>query len=215
MTPTDVFILAGAYLCGSVPYGFLAGKLRGVDLRREGSGNIGATNALRVLGKPWGYPVFLLDFLKGFLPVFLLRQVSDVAEPVVIGAGILVIIGHNFPVWLGFRGGKGIATSGGVILGLFPAAVFLSSLVAWVALFFGTRYVSVASIAAALMLSISTWTLVAMEQASLWLAGLATLMSLMALLRHRSNISRLLAGTEPRFTRKPKPASRAEAQPTS
>jgi acyl phosphate:glycerol-3-phosphate acyltransferase len=215
MTPTDFFILAGAYLCGSVPYGFLAGKLRGVDLRREGSGNIGATNALRVLGKPWGYPVFLLDFLKGFLPVFLLRQVSDVSEPVVIGAGILVIIGHNFPVWLGFRGGKGIATSGGVILGLFPPAVFLSSLVAWVALFFGTRYVSVASIAAALMLSISTWTLVAMEQASLWLAGLATLMSLMALLRHRSNISRLLAGTEPRFTRKPKPASGAEAQPTS
>jgi acyl phosphate:glycerol-3-phosphate acyltransferase len=215
MTPTDFFILAGAYLCGSVPYGFLAGKLRGVDLRREGSGNIGATNALRVLGKPWGYPVFLLDFLKGFLPLFLLRQMSDVAEPVVIGAGILVIIGHNFPVWLGFRGGKGIATSGGVILGLFPRRCFFPR--SW----HGWRCSSARVMSPshpsrpALVLSISTWTLVAMEQASLWLAGLATLMSLMALLRHRSNISRLLAGTEPRFTRKPKPASGAEAQPTS
>jgi glycerol-3-phosphate acyltransferase PlsY len=207
MTPTDFVILIGAYLCGSVPYGFLAGKIQGKDLRKEGSGNIGATNALRVLGKAWGYPVFFLDFLKGFLPLIFLRQFSGLSEPLIIGAGVLVIVGHNFPVWLGFRGGKGIATSGGVILGLFPPAVFLSSLIAWMALFFGTRYVSMGSIAAALALSISTLVLVAMDRASLYLAGLAVLMTIMALLRHRPNIERLLAGTEPRFTRKSKHAA--------
>lgn len=202
MTLADFAILLGAYLCGSVPYGFLAGLLRGKDLRKEGSGNIGATNAIRVLGKAWGYPVFVLDFLKGFLPVFFLRQVPGVAEPVVIAAGILVIAGHNFPIWLKFRGGKGIATSGGVILGLFDPLVFVSSLGAWLLLFFTTRYVSVASIAASLMLSISTIVLFFFDRQSLWLVGLAALMTVMALLRHRPNVARLIAGTEPKFTRK-------------
>lgn len=211
MTASDITILVGAYLCGSVPYGLLAGKICGKDLRREGSGNIGATNALRVLGKTWGYPVFFLDFLKGFLPLFLLRQSEGISEPIIIGAGILVIIGHNYPIWLGFRGGKGIATSGGVILGLFPPSVFLSSLVAWILFFFSTRFVSVASMAAALMLSISTWLLFSMERASPWLAVLATLMTIMAILRHRSNIQRLLAGTEPRFTRKSKKRNDVES----
>jgi glycerol-3-phosphate acyltransferase PlsY len=125
-----------------------------------------------------------------------------VSEPILVGMAILVIVGHNFPVWLGFRGGKGIATSAGVILGLFPWMVFVASILAWVALFFSTRFVSLGSIAASLMLTVSMSVLWFLGMTSTLLLGVASLMTLLALLRHRSNISRLFAGTEPRFQRR-------------
>jgi glycerol-3-phosphate acyltransferase PlsY len=121
-----------AYLLGSVPWGFLAGKLNGVDLRKEGSGNTGATNAVRVLGKKWGYTVFALDALKGWAAVMVAFFVAGVghgeSEGGVILAGVVAAIcamaGHTYPVWLRFQGGKGIATAAGIMLALFPPVVF-------------------------------------------------------------------------------------------
>jgi glycerol-3-phosphate acyltransferase PlsY len=196
-------LLLAAYLLGSVPYGYLAGRCCGKDLRREGSGNIGATNALRVLGKPWGYSVFFLDFCKGFFPVLLLK-LNGVPEVLTVACAVLLIVGHNFPVWLGFRGGKGIATSAGVILALFPPLVFFSALAGWILLFFLTRYVSVASLTAAFLISVSALFLWFQGSLSGLLLGVALVLALMALLRHRSNIGRLLRGEEARFTRKKK-----------
>jgi glycerol-3-phosphate acyltransferase PlsY len=190
-----------AYLCGSVPFGLLAGKLAGKDLRKEGSGNIGATNAMRLLGKPAGYVVFFLDFAKGAAPV-LVAQWAGAPEGLQIACGLLAILGHNFPVWLGFKGGKGIATSGGVILSLFGGLVFLGALATWGVAFFITRYVSVASIAGALALSVSMGGLAAAGRESWLLASVAFCMSALAIWRHRPNIMRLAAGTEPRFARR-------------
>lgn len=198
MDANDWLWLVGAYGCGSVPFGFLAGLLRGVDLRKAGSGNIGATNAWRVLGKGWGLAVFALDFLKGLGPVVAARW-AGAEEGVLLGAALGAIVGHNFPVWLGFRGGKGIATSAGAIAGLFPWVVFVSSLGAWVAGFVVTRIVSVGSIAAALMVSVSTAVLWGLGMASGLLLGVACVMTMMAVWRHRANIRRLMEGTEPRF----------------
>ncbi|MGC1479858.1 MAG: glycerol-3-phosphate 1-O-acyltransferase PlsY [Chthoniobacterales bacterium] len=204
-----LLIALGAYLVGSVPSGYLIGRVRGVDIRKEGSGNIGATNALRVLGKGWGYFCFACDIAKGFLAVFLARTVVADAldlEPAWSGivAAVMVIVGHNFPVWLGFKGGKGIATSGGVILGLFPWPAFVIPLATWVLLFYATRYVSVASITCAIMVPVSL--------AGLWLAGwpgsdgayvvVGVLMAAMAVWRHRENVKRLLAGTETKFVKR-------------
>lgn len=200
MSLTDTLCLLLAYLIGSVPFGYLAGRMKGVDLREVGSGNIGATNVLRTFGKWWGYSVFFLDFGKGVLAVGL-ATLAERPEWVLVGTGVLVIAGHNFPVWLGFRGGKGIATSAGVLITLFPWPVFVSALIAWVLLFFTTRYVSVASLASAVALAGSAIVLSLNNQMSWFLAGTALVISLLGVLRHRSNIERLCRGTEPRFCR--------------
>ncbi len=205
-----LLIAVGSYLIGSIPAGYLAGRMCGLDLRTHGSGNIGATNALRVLGKPWGYAVFLVDFLKGLIPVLLaddwstrIGLIQPRSAPAAIAA-LCLLLGHNFPVWLGFKGGKGIASSAGVMVALFPVA-FLTSMVGWLVVFTITRYVSLASIVAALVLPSTVTILFFMHQKD-WLALLVSmLMSLMAVWRHRSNIIRLRAGTEPRFERRRKP----------
>ncbi len=202
-----VAIALGAYLIGSLPSGHLVGRLKGVDLRKEGSGNIGATNALRVLGKKWGYLVFVADFLKGFIAVRIGFLAASRLPPddVLIGgivAGGFAMVGHIFPVWLGFKGGKGIATSGGIMLGLFPPWVFLSGLVVWVAFFYGTRYVSVASIAAAVSLPVSSGILMLLGRCDGRLVIIAALMCALAVWRHQPNIERLLAGTEKRFEKR-------------
>lgn len=197
------------YFFGSFPAGYFAGRLAGVDVRTVGSGNIGATNVLRVLGKKWGYPVFAIDALKGFAAVraaFFLVKYWDGAKPygeyLAILAAMMAVAGHTFPVWLRFKGGKGVATSAGALIGLMPLAVPLVFLV-WVAVFETTRYVSLASIIAAISLPIvagllAHWKFVDTPA----LIYFSLLITLLVLWRHRSNFSRLLKGTEQRFTRK-------------
>lgn len=206
-----LFVALGAYLIGSFPSGYVIGRARGVDIRREGSGNIGATNALRVLGKKWGYICFALDIGKGMLAVWLAKLFAAPAgglDPTyaAILAAAAVLIGHSFPVWLGFRGGKGIATSGGIALALFPPIVFVLSIAAWGALFFTTRIVSVASLAAAFTLGGTLVVLWRIGAAPGALAAIGVAMTLLATWLHRANIRRLLAGTEPRFEKRRKAA---------
>jgi glycerol-3-phosphate acyltransferase PlsY len=199
-----------AYFLGSIPWGYLAGKIKGVDLRKEGSGSTGATNALRVLGKKWGYTVFALDAFKGWLSVmasfYLAKQIFHAAEPEIINTGVIAaifsVIGHSYPVWLGFKGGKGIASSAGIMLALFPPAVFSFGLAVWLALFYGTRYVSVASIGAAIALPTASGALMILGQCDAIRTSIAGAMCILALWRHKSNIQRLRAGTEKRFEKK-------------
>jgi len=207
-----LLIVVGSYLLGSIPFGYLAGRLCGVDIRTKGSGNIGATNALRVLGKKWGYAVFLLDFLKGLAPVIVADQwgtyagVFPASAPGAL-AGLCALLGHSFPVWLGFKGGKGIASSAGVMVALFPAA-FLICLGVWILVFTTSRYVSVASIAGAIALPLAVLFLYLTHRSD-WLALMVSVvMCLLAVWRHRSNIARLRAGTEPRFEKKSGGASK-------
>jgi glycerol-3-phosphate acyltransferase PlsY len=201
------------YLLGSIPTGFLVAQARGIDIRTIGSGNIGATNVIRALGKPAGIFVLLADALKGWLAVVLLPElvsrigggVSDggTREVYSIIAGVCAILGHNYTCWLQFRGGKGIATSSGVLLALVPWALLIIFVV-WVLAFTFTRYVSVASIVAAAALPFAT--LITRESTVKVLVTGA--MSVLAIYKHRSNIQRLLAGTEPRFRLKRKEAAK-------
>jgi len=203
-----VFVAFGAYLIGSFPSGFLIGKARGVDLRKEGSGNIGATNALRVLGKKWGYLCFILDIGKGALAVSLAKSVAAPelgTDPILaaIVAAVSVLAGHSFPVWLKFKGGKGIATSGGIAIALFPWPVFVLSISAWVVVFLCTRIVSIASLIATGVLG-STLFVLWLRGGSGAFAAIGAAMCLLVIWLHRANISRLAKGTEPRFEKKPK-----------
>jgi acyl phosphate:glycerol-3-phosphate acyltransferase len=197
------------YLFGSFPAGYFAGRITGVDVRSLGSGNIGATNVLRVLGKRWGYAVFFVDAFKGFAAVrltFFLAKHLPAAQPYAeyfaILTAVMCIVGHTFPVWLRFKGGKGVATSAGALFGLMPMAVPFIILI-WVIIFETTRYVSVASIGAAISLPIVVGLFLRWK----FLEGFAflyfsILIALLVLWRHRSNFSRLLNGTEQRFSRK-------------
>jgi len=204
---TWFLVALGAYLLGSIPNGYLAGKAQGVDLRKVGSNNIGATNALRVLGKKWGYLVFAGDAFKGWLAVMLAWIVGwqwDESSKIYLGviAAIMAMVGHIFPVWLGFKGGKGISTSAGVMIALFPIWVFIFGLGVWGILFFATRYVSVASIAAAISLPVSSGILWGMGQCDAVRTSIAAAMCVLAVWRHKPNIQRLLAGTEKKFEKK-------------
>lgn len=203
-------IAAGiSYLLGSVPFGYLVARSAGVDIRREGSGNIGATNVLRVVGKQYGIAVFLLDFLKGTTAVLLSILIANRTQPsfppsdlVVIIAGVACVLGHTYPVWLGFRGGKGVATAAGVVFGLMPIIALVGMLV-WVLTFLLTKYVSVASITAAVALPVAAWLAVHFGKASgMALVYFSICLTVVIVWRHRSNISRLTKGTEPRFQRK-------------
>ncbi len=201
-------VAAGSFLLGSLPTGYLVARSRGVDIRQHGSGNIGATNVFRTVGKPLGVFVFAVDAIKGFVAVWAAMSLAPAGGEETTWAGITaavaVIVGHNYTPWLGFRGGKGIATSAGVLLALMPWAVFCIAVV-WFGVFFATRYVSLASISASAALPLSV--------AGLWatgvggnapLLGFALLISALAIWRHRSNMERLRQGTEPRFVRKAK-----------
>ncbi|MGI8819508.1 MAG: glycerol-3-phosphate 1-O-acyltransferase PlsY [Chthoniobacterales bacterium] len=197
-----------AYLLGSVPNGWIAGRIAGVDVRKCGSGNIGATNVLRVLGRPYGIAVFAADALKGFIAVrlalWLVSLVPDAAqyaEPLGIFAAATCVAGHAFPVWLRFKGGKGVATSVGALAGIVPIAAGAIFLV-WLAVFLTTRYVSLASILGALALPLVVALLVQQKVHGPVLLYFTIGMTALVIWRHRSNISRLLEGTEPRFTRK-------------
>lgn len=190
-----------AYLIGSIPFGLLLAKTKGVDIREQGSGNIGATNVLRCLGKPLGITCFTLDVLKGFLPAALFPMFGKIgADFPSIGIlfGAAAILGHNFPVFLKFKGGKGVATSAGVLLGVAPLAVGLGILI-WGIVFFVSGYVSLGSIVAAVAVAITGWV-----RYDTITAIALTLLGALAVWRHRANIKRLLAGTENRFQRKSK-----------
>ena len=204
-------LIAGfaSYLIGSIPAGYIAGRIVGIDIRTVGSGNIGATNVTRVLGKRYGYPVFIVDFLKGFAAVGVSIMIAKRAQPVlipselfgVVGA-VACVLGHSFPVWLGFKGGKGVAASAGALFGLMPF-VALIAVVVWLIIFYLTRYVSVASMIAALAVPITILSMMFLGQTG----GTALLyfsicLATVVIARHRSNLSRLVRGTEPRFKRK-------------
>ncbi|MFM7375543.1 MAG: glycerol-3-phosphate 1-O-acyltransferase PlsY [Chthoniobacterales bacterium] len=194
----------GAFLLGSIPTGYLVARAKGVDIRQHGSGNIGATNVFRTLGKPLGILVFFIDALKGFGAVWLANHFGEACPWTGIVAAVAAIAGHNYTPWLGFKGGKGIATSAGVLLALMPWAVLAIAMV-WIVVFKVSCYVSLASICAAAALPIAV--------GALWYAGcggngpllaFALLISALAIWRHRSNIERLRAGTESRFEGKKK-----------
>ena len=205
------FVSAGviAYFIGSFPTGYIFGRFRGIDLRTVGSGNVGATNVTRVLGKEFGYPVFLIDFCKGLVPVFLAGAIgsrcgltSFATDICIAVAGILSVVGHSYPVWLRFKGGKGVATSLGVIFGIsWIAALIMCA--AWIVMFKVTRYVSVASIAAAIALPVAMMTLLFLHNLrSPVFVYFSLCLAAIVVIRHRSNLSRLLNGNEPRFARK-------------
>jgi glycerol-3-phosphate acyltransferase PlsY len=192
-----------AYLIGSIPTGYLAGRLKGVDIRRVGSGNIGATNVFRALGKLAGVLVLVLDGIKGFaacawgtdwmIQTFSLH--ANQTEYLRIVAGLAAVLGHNYTIWLRFQGGKGIATSAGVLAALVPWALAIVGLL-WIVVFVLSRYVSLASIAAAAGLPLATW----LTGGSRLLVTLTSVMTALAIYRHRSNIVRLLSGTEHRLS---------------
>ena len=196
-----------AYLLGSIPTGFLVARARGVDIRTVGSGNIGATNVLRILGKPAGISVLLADALKGWLAVVLVTRgiptafgaqaTADEADPHRLVAALGAILGHNYTCWLGFKGGKGIATTAGVLTALVPLALVII-LSIWIVLFAVTRIVSIGSIAASFTLPFASFL-----TTKNWKLTLVTgAMGALAIYKHRANIQRLLAGTEPRMGQK-------------
>jgi acyl phosphate:glycerol-3-phosphate acyltransferase len=198
-----------AYFFGSIPAGYIAGRIGGVDVRKVGSGNIGATNVTRVLGKRFGYPVFAVDFGKGLAAVSVAMMIAKASRssPVFVdlcgtGAAIFAVIGHSYPVWLRFKGGKGVATSLGSLFGLNWIAATIVCAV-WIATFQFTRYVSLASIVAALALPVTIVTMLSIGQLQTpILLYFSLCLAVLVVLRHRSNLSRLLNGTEPRFARK-------------
>ncbi len=204
---TGAVIVIASYLLGSIPFGYLVGKMRGIDIRQHGSGNIGATNVLRVLGKKFGIPVFICDALKGLIAVrgaMSFAAHGHAIPPAAAGimAALCCIIGHNFPVWLAFKGGKGIATSAGVLIGMVPVAAALT-LAVWVIIFYSTRYVSLASICASIALPVIVVACLFLGLETGWpFFYFSVVAALLAVWRHRSNIQRLLNGTEPRFVKK-------------
>lgn len=192
------------FLLGSIPNGFLLAKTKGIDIREHGSKNIGATNVLRVLGKGPGYTVFALDALKGVCAVLLGGWLTS-WRPDYLGqitGGIGCILGHSYTPWLGFKGGKGVATTAGVLLTLFPL-VLLTVLSVWIFFFYTTRYVSVASMAAAASMPLAVWAIaVRINPQAMPLLFFSAIIGLLIILRHKPNIIRLRNGTETRFSKK-------------
>ena len=196
MLLTTVALVLVSYILGSIPFGFLAGKAKGVDIRTAGSGNIGATNAGRVLGWKIGISVFVLDFLKGAIPPAVALWILDLPTWVAILSGLVSFAGHLFPIWLKFKGGKGVATAAGVTAVLLPIP-FLLSLATWILLLLAWRMVSLSSIGAALVLigAVLTWhDPFGPGQLDRTLFGLIS--GVLVILKHNSNIKRILAGTE-------------------
>lgn len=216
-----ILAIALAYLSGSLPFGYWAGLLKGIDIRKHGSGNIGATNVIRVLGKKTGIPVFLLDMLKGLLPTLFaqawltsLGAGDTMVTSVAVLCAAASVLGHSFTFWLGFKGGKGVATSAGAFLGLSPWALLVAFAV-WIILFYTTRYVALASIGAAVSLPVSMFCIMAawtgFNAGAYILLALGLVMGALVVVRHRSNIQRMLAGTENRFDKKSKPAPKNQS----
>jgi glycerol-3-phosphate acyltransferase PlsY len=196
-----VVLPLASYLLGSIPFGYLAGRLKGIDIRQHGSRNVGATNVGRVLGRRWGLAVFALDVLKGAVPVvgagLWLHRAGEFAGPGLLALWMLdafaAVAGHVWPVWLGFRGGKGVATYIGVLLGLYwPLGIVFCAL--WLAVALATRYSSLSALVASasipcLLGVLGEWRL----------AALFVLLTSLLYWRHAANIGRLLRGEEARI----------------
>jgi acyl phosphate:glycerol-3-phosphate acyltransferase len=212
--PTAGYIITAlvAYLLGSIPTGFLVGKARGIDIRAVGSGNIGATNVFRALGTVAGVMVMLADALKGWLAVAVLARISAHGflsspsvlqeEGMAIVAGCCAILGHNYTCWLRFKGGKGIATSAGVLLALVPYSLLII-LAIWLVVLGVSGYVSLASVCASFALPFATW----LTGKSVTLIVITAAMAALAIWKHRANLRRLVAGTEHRFRKSREPES--------
>lgn len=200
---TVAALALATYLLGAIPFGFIIAKLKGIDIRTVGSGNIGATNVFRSIGKIYGIATFVLDMAKGFIPVFFFPRLACCAGDCPVAPEImkvvfvfLAIIGHNWPVYLRFKGGKGVATSAGALLGLAPAAAGIG-FGAWLAIFLLTRYVSVASMITSLAVAGTGWWLYAKD--GILIPIVLSALCVLVIARHHANIRRLIAGTENRF----------------
>jgi acyl phosphate:glycerol-3-phosphate acyltransferase len=204
-----IFIIS--YLTGAIPWGFVIGKLKGVDIREHGSGNIGATNVTRTIGKRWGVLCFFIDFLKGFLPVIVVKILfpnilfltSTQISIAIILAVLGTVIGHMYPIYLKFKGGKGVSTGAGALVAITPYAV-ICGLVVWVTVFKISKYVSLASIISAVSVAIlsfifSCTNIYPLNTALLYFI---VFVAVMAVIKHKSNIKRLLNGTENSFKKK-------------
>ena len=206
MTQEETVRLAAAllisYSLGSIPFAFLLGKLKGVDIRKVGSGNVGATNLFRVAGPLPGVAAFAGDFLKGFLPAFLLPRLlqpdwSPGGTPwFSLACGLAAVVGHSWPIFLRFRGGKGVATSAGMLAAVVPWGL-AAGLLTWLLLVILTRYVSIASIGAAAVAAATCW--VVYRTYGYAFGAVLTALALLVIVKHRSNIRRLLRGEEPRL----------------
>ncbi|MBN2455491.1 MAG: glycerol-3-phosphate 1-O-acyltransferase PlsY [Sedimentisphaerales bacterium] len=208
MTFKFIVLILFAYFLGSVPFGLIIAGAYGKDLRKIGSGNIGATNLSRAVGKNWGYFGFFLDVLKGLVPMLLAgllfgSQMSVTELFLALAVGCAAVMGHIFPVYIGFRGGKGVATSFGVALGLWPYYTIcaLAAIVVWMIVVLIWRYISLASIAASVAFPVVLALLIAArpnwEFANLWpLVIVSIAMPILVIVRHKPNIKRLISGTE-------------------
>jgi glycerol-3-phosphate acyltransferase PlsY len=209
-----ILLIVGAYLLGAIPFGLLIGLARGVDIREQGSRNIGATNAGRVLGRKWGYLCLVLDVLKGLAPALCASLLIhpgpvtggrvDTALLIRLAVALAAVLGHVYPIYLGFRGGKGVATTVGVALGIWPdfTLAMAAALVAYAAARFGTGLVSVGSLTLAVLFPVAVYVVGTQVHANytlgeFWpLPSVALLFSVLIFVRHRSNIQRLLRGEE-------------------
>jgi len=190
-----VFVLV-SYLFGALPIGLLVGRMvKGIDVRDYGSGNIGASNVWRTMGPFWGVAVFLFDFCKGFFPTLLAGRVPHVSPWLPVLVGLAAILGHNFSPFLRFKGGKGVATSLGVVYGLSPLAAAVGFAV-WGLCLLVTRYISVSSMIAAVVTSL---VLIGLNR-DLPHVLFALLVAFFVVIKHRSNMARLKAGTEPKVS---------------
>ena len=201
-----VFILA-AYFIGAIPFGWIVGRMRGHDIRLEGSRNIGATNVFRCVGKKWGVLAFILDFLKGLLPtlaaVFYVEAHPDLAggEYFAFVTGVMAVVGHMFTCFMKFKGGKGVATGFGLLMGIIPALA-ATAFGLFLLMVLISHYISVGSIIAAAFLGISVWfPIPALNPVPpvATICALVTVLTLFVIYKHKTNISRLISGTENRI----------------
>ena len=189
--------IVGAYLIGGIPFGFLIGKMRGVDVRTVGSKNIGATNVFRTVGKKWGLVAFACDVLKGLLPTLAARQLAAEPSWPPLCVGVACVVGHMLTPYMKFKGGKGVATAFGMLLGLIPALVG-TAFVLFSVVFACSHFISLGSCTAAVFLAVTIWFPILGTRgcADLPQCILVTLISLFIVWKHRSNIGRLVHGNE-------------------
>ncbi|MFT6179891.1 MAG: glycerol-3-phosphate acyltransferase PlsY [Paracoccaceae bacterium] len=209
-------LIPSGFLLGSIPFGLLLGKLKGVDIREHGSGNIGATNVFRTLGKKSGILCLFLDFCKGFIPVMIadhLVSAGTLGQSIEVGTALAAILGHNYSPWIGFKGGKGIATSAGALGALMPPIALVVVVLIFVIVTFTTKYVSVGSIVAAIALPILTLYgsyhhgKIADGTWNIPLFIFTLIAGILAVWKHRTNITRLRAGTENKIGQRKKEAT--------